>query len=107
MHPGNSKSKRLLLDPCRLTFRSITSAFVCTLPVCREKSTEKASAWRKAFIFKITGVHSSLERSVWLQLHGAIYCPDSFVLMLRYCANLKAIRYESTRLKIVANKSRV
>ena len=41
-----------------------------------------------------------------LQLHGAIYRPDSFVLMLRYCANLKAIRYESTSLKgIVADKS--
>ena len=40
------------------------------------------------------------------RLHGAIYCPDSFVLMLRYCANLKAIRYESTSLnRIVANKS--
>ena len=35
---------------------------------------------------------------VRLQLHGAIYCPDSFVLMLRYCANLKAIRYESLSL---------
>ena len=43
---------------------------------------------------------------VRLQLHGAIYRPDSFVLMLRYCANLKAIRYESTRLnRIVADKS--
>ena len=41
-----------------------------------------------------------------LQLHGAIYRPDSFVLMLRYCANLKAIRYESaTLIRIVANKS--
>ena len=41
-----------------------------------------------------------------LQLHGAIYRADSFVLMLRYCANLKAIRYESTSLnKIVADKS--
>ena len=41
-----------------------------------------------------------------LQLHGAIYCPDSFVLMLRYYANLKAIRYESTSLnRIVADKS--
>ena len=41
-----------------------------------------------------------------LQLHGAIYCPDSFVLVLRYCANLKAIRYESTSLnRIVADKS--
>ena len=41
-----------------------------------------------------------------LQLHGAIYRPDSFVLMLRYCANLKTIRYESTSLnRIVADKS--
>ena len=41
-----------------------------------------------------------------LQLHGAIYHPDSFVKMLRYCANLKAIRYESTSLnRIVADKS--
>ena len=43
---------------------------------------------------------------VRLQLHGAIYRPDSFVLMPRYCANLKAIRYESTSLnRIVADKS--
>ena len=43
-----------------------------------------------------------------LQLHGAFYRPDSFVLMLRYCANLKAIRYESTslnRIVKVADKS--
>ena len=41
-----------------------------------------------------------------LQLHGAIYRPDSFVLMLSYCANLKTIRYESTSLnRIVADKS--
>ena len=41
-----------------------------------------------------------------LQLHCAIYRPDSFVLMLRYCVNLKAIRYESTSFnRIVANKS--
>ena len=41
-----------------------------------------------------------------LQLHGAIHRPDSFVLMLRYCANLKAIRYESTSLnRIAADKS--
>ena len=37
---------------------------------------------------------------------GPIYRPDSFVLMLRYCANLKAIRYESVSLnRIVADKS--
>ena len=41
-----------------------------------------------------------------LRLHGAIYLPDSFVMMLRYCVNLKAIRCESTSLyRIVANKS--
>ena len=41
-----------------------------------------------------------------LHLHGAIYRADSFVLMLRYCANLKAIRHESTSFnRIVADKS--
>ena len=45
-------------------------------------------------------------RQVRLQLHGAIYRPDSFVFMLRYCKNLKAIRYESTSFnRIVADKS--
>ena len=45
--------------------------------------------------------------SLRLQLHGTIYRPDSFVSMLHYCANLKAIRYESTRLnRILADKSR-
>ena len=54
---------------------------------------------------------SSLEVSLFssllrLQLHGAIYRPDSFVMMLRYCAILKAIRHESTSLnRIVADKS--
>ena len=48
----------------------------------------------------------AMNRDLRLQLHGAIYRPDSFVLMLRYCANLKAIRYESTCLnRIVADKS--
>ena len=43
---------------------------------------------------------------VRLQLHGAIYRPDSFVLLQRYCVNLKAIRYESTSLnRIAADKS--
>ena len=47
-----------------------------------------------------------INETLRLQLHGAIYRPDSFVLMLRYCANLKAIRYESTSLnRIVADKS--
>ena len=38
---------------------------------------------------------------VRLQLHGTIYRPNSFVLMLRYCANLKAIRYKSTSLNLI------
>ena len=41
-----------------------------------------------------------------LQFHGATYRPDSFVLMLRHCVNLKPIRYESTSLnRTVADKS--
>ena len=54
-------------------------------------------------------VHDSdyeIRRQLRLQLHGAIYRPDSFVMMPRYCVNLKAIRYESTSLnRIVADKS--
>ena len=43
--------------------------------------------------------------TVKLQLHGPIYRPDSFLLMLRYCANLKTIRYESMTLnRIEADK---
>ena len=43
---------------------------------------------------------------VRLQLHCAIYRPDSFVVMLRQCVNLKAIRCESTSLnRIAADKS--
>ena len=50
--------------------------------------------------------HCDERYEVRLQLHGAIYLPYSFVLMLRYCANLKAIRYELTTLnRIVADKS--
>ena len=36
------------------------------------------------------------------QLYGAIYRPDSFVLIPHHCVNLKAIRYESTSLNRVA-----
>ena len=47
-----------------------------------------------------------MKTNLRLQLHGAIYRPDSFEMMLRYCAKLKAIRYESTSLnRIVADKS--
>ena len=45
--------------------------------------------------------------NVRLQLHGAIYRPDSFVLIPHHCLNLKAIRYESISLiRIAADKSR-
>ena len=49
---------------------------------------------------------SALRRNkTWLRLrlHGAIYRPDSFVLMLRYCVNLKVISYESTSLNRIAD----
>ena len=52
------------------------------------------------------GMYVTQAVKVRLQLHGAIYRPNCFVLMLRYCMNLKAIRYESTSLnRIVADKS--
>ena len=54
----------------------------------------------------IFAVFGKKERFLRLRLHGAIYRLDSFVLMLCYCANLKAIRYELTSLnRIVAYKS--
>ena len=47
-----------------------------------------------------------MECKLRLQLHGAIYRSDSFVLMPRYCGTLKAIRYESRNTnRIVADKS--
>ena len=46
------------------------------------------------------------QRGLRLRLHGAIYRLDSFVSMIHYCANLKAIRYDSSSLdRIVADKS--
>ena len=57
-------------------------------------------------VMTILMLGKSLKFNVRLQLHCAIYRPDSFVLMLRSCAHLKAIRYESTSLnRIVADKS--
>ena len=51
-------------------------------------------------------IHTCSVTTLRLQLRGAIYRPDSFVFMPRYCANLKAIRYESTSLnRIAADKS--
>ena len=47
------------------------------------------------------------QRGLRLQLHCAIYHPDSFVTMLRYCANLKAIRYESMGLNRIVAKATI
>ena len=67
---------------------------------------------RPALLLKRFKTRHALFRSVfspkvvWRRLQGAIYRPDSFVLMLRYYANLKAIRYESTSLnRIVVDES--
>ena len=61
---------------------------------------------RKGKRYVSQGIKVSGSSLLRLRLHGAIYLPDSFVLMLRYCANLKAIRYESTSLNtIVKDKS--
>ena len=62
----------------------------------------------KAVVKNITTKLFTNKMAIFIRLRsdGAIYRPDSFVLMLRYCANLKAIRYESTSLdRIVADKS--
>ena len=57
-------------------------------------------------VLKMVISYKKLFTNVRLQLHGAIYRPDSFVMMLRYCSNLKAIRYESMSLnRIAADKS--
>ena len=54
---------------------------------------------------KATTIQVTKVGLIRLELHDAIYCHDSFVLMLRYCANLKAIRYKSTSFnRIVADK---
>ena len=54
---------------------------------------------------KATTVEITKVGSIRLHLHDAIHRPDSFVLMLRHCANLKAIRYKSKGFnRIVADK---
>ena len=56
---------------------------------------------------KATTIEITKVGSIRLQLHDAVYHPDSFVLMLRYCANLKAIRNKSTSFnRIVVDKLR-
>ena len=57
-------------------------------------------------LLKISRVSADLSEFGKATITRCDLSPDSFVLMLRYCANLKAISYESTSLnKIVANKS--
>ena len=41
---------------------------------------------QKSFVFTENCLAIVLSERGRLQLHGAIYRPDSFVLMLRYCA---------------------
>ena len=63
MNPGNSENKRLLLDPCHLTFRSIVYSVVCLYLVCLKKFTEKA-AFSKSIDFQNHREHSSFKRGV-------------------------------------------
>ena len=51
---------------------------------------------------KVTTIKITKVGSRRLLLQDAIHRPDYFVLMLRYCANLKAIRYESTSFSRIA-----
>ena len=69
-------------------------------------SVLKSYGFGPDFIQWVKTLFNNAESCVRLQLHGAIYRSDSFVFMLRYCANLKAIRYDSTSFnRIVADKS--
>ena len=53
--------------------------------------SETKEQCEKGFLSNINLAGCSIHSQPRLQLHGAIYRPDSFVMMLRYCANLKAI----------------
>ena len=93
---------------CLLRSIRIVSVFLFTNRLLLLASLSKANS---EIVFLIRDMlHNQLDNTyvffmkvqddrVRLQLHGAIYRPDSFVMMLRYCENLKAIRYESTSLK--------
>ena len=61
-----------------------------SLQVCELKSETR----NLLPLFKIRRKSFAMTCHIRLQLHGAIYRPDSFVLMLRYCGNLKEIKYE-------------
>ena len=62
--------------------------------------------WRKKIRISTLHFTSNKLMSFRLRIHSAIYRPDSFVVMLHYFANLKALRYESTTLnRIVADNS--
>ena len=79
--------------------------FTCT--TCDTCEMEKISKSMVNVTSAYPGVITRKEHlPIRLQLHGAIYRPDSFVLMLRHYVNLKAIRYESMSLnRIAADKS--
>ena len=58
------------------------------------------------FLFVYSLPESMKPYFFFLRLHGTIYLSDYFILMLRYCVNLKLTRYESTSLnRIVTYKS--
>ena len=63
VHPSNSKNKCL---PSHILFYCPNLYLYLA---CSKKSTEKASVERKAFNFKIVGVHSLLERSLISKTH--------------------------------------
>ena len=98
----------------RVSFKFINFA-VCiafvSFKVLEQLSTCQSQLSQCQFKIKLElqlkdSLNASLRIINRLQLHDAIYRPDSFVLMLHYCVNLKAIRYESTSLnRIVADKS--
>ena len=85
---------------CKCLCLFVISVFDCSTSTSSSVSFRSGDKSNLLPVIKCDGVN------IRLQLHGTIYRPDSFVLMQRYCANLKAISYESTSLnRIVADES--
>ena len=60
---------------------------------------------RDLFNYPLIKLVINAGHTVTLRLHGAVYRRNSFVLVLSYCANFKAIRCESVSLnRVVADK---
>ena len=102
--PMSSMSPPSLLILTKFFF-DIFSIFAMTKANLTSITSLKMQTLLSYWNIKATTIEITKVGSMRLQLHDAIYRPDFFVLMLRYCATLKAIRYKSASFnRIVADK---